>query len=702
MRAIHSKASLIRSGLAAAVLLVAAGPAFAQTTVGLTAAPTQAVLPDGQSVPMWGYTCDAASVTAGTCVAANPNAGANWSPVVITVPYTESAPGVTNTILRISLTNNLAFAAGTGTNTLPTSLVIVGQLGGGLGDAPVTTLSPTHAPQGPPGPASGGPDPSVPTCSAPADRIAAAAAGTNCPPPQPNRVQSFATEVPFGTTATPLTWSNLKPGTYLIESGTHPSIQGAMGLYGVLVVTTAPTAGPTPGAAYYKAGAAVVNYDSELPLVLSEIDPVQNRAVDSAVKTAGFSETNVWNGQPGQCGDLPPSATSDPTTANTCYPPAVNYDPRYFLINGVSFDSSASWKSQFATTPAGAAGSVLVRFVNAGLRMHVPSIVSAITGGTAAVPGVSLIAEDGNVLPGVPKVQSEVFLAAGKTQDVLINDPAPLSSVAVFDRHLSLTTNNRRGGGMMANIARTAGLVVTPVAGTGASETYYCVAGTTLAVTDPSKGVLGNDPGANGAVLGTSTLPLGSLTFNSDGTFPYARAPPDTPCGGSFTYLVNGLNTATATIQRGDRGGGKGTNGCTVGGPPVAGPIEFTSNVATRYASSPPGVLAGVTSNPGGLALTAVGTGLNADGSFVATPSSGSAVTCPIKTPALPPATVCRDLPYQAQNAQGTLSAIGDATVIFLPASGLNVVVRDAKNAAQINDYRWIIDRKSTRLNSSH
>src|SRR3989440_4771058 len=676
MRAIHFKASLIRSGLAAAVLLGAATASYAQTTVGLTAAPTQAVLPDGQSVPMWGYTCGTVTAGTGTCVAANPNAGANWSPVVITVPYTESAPGISSTILTISLTNNLSFTAGTGTNTLPTSLVIVGQLGGGLGAAPVTTPSPTHAPQGPSGPASGGPDPSVTTSSAPADRVAAAAAGTNCPPPQPNRVQSFATEVVFGTPAN-LTWNNLKPGTYLIESGTHPSIQGAMGLYGVLVVTTAPTTGPTPGVAYYKAGAAVVNYDSELPLVLSEIDPVQNRSVDAAVSTAGFSETKVWNGQPGQCGDLPPSATSVPATANTCYPPAVNYDPRYFLINGVSFDQSASWKSQFATTPAGAAGSVLLRFVEAGLRMHVPSIVGVITGGTAAVPGVCLIAEDGNVLPGVPKVQSEVFLAAGKTQDVLINDPAPLSSVAVFDRHLSLTTNNRRGGGMMANIARTAGVVVTPVAGTGASETYYCVAGTTLAVSDPSKGVLGNDPGANGAVLGVATLTSGSLTFNSNGTFTYAQAPADTTCGGSFTYLVNGLNTATATITQCDAGA-QGS-GCSLGGAPVAGPIEFTSSVATRYASSPPGVLAGVTSNAGGLALTAVGTDLNADGSFVATPSSGSALTCPIKTPALPTTTVCRDLPYQAQNAQGTLSNTGHATVIFLPASGLNVVVRDAK-----------------------
>ena len=38
-----------------------------------------------------------------------------------------------------------------------------------------------------------------------------------------------------------MTWPGyLQPGTYLIESGTHPSIQGPMGLYGMLVVTTAP------------------------------------------------------------------------------------------------------------------------------------------------------------------------------------------------------------------------------------------------------------------------------------------------------------------------------------------------------------------------------------------------------------------------------------------------------------------------------
>ena len=33
---------------------------------------------------------------------------------------------------------------------------------------------------------------------------------------------------------------SLKPGTYLYETGTHPSIQAPMGLYGVVVVTDIP------------------------------------------------------------------------------------------------------------------------------------------------------------------------------------------------------------------------------------------------------------------------------------------------------------------------------------------------------------------------------------------------------------------------------------------------------------------------------
>ena len=239
MRAKTSKkASLIKSALATFTLLMASGAAFADSTVNLTAAANSATLPDGQAVPMWGYSCGASPVNA-TCAAANPNAGTSWSPVVITVP-----PGN----LTINLTNNLTFPlSGGGSNSIATSLVIVGQLGAGLGTTATTTTSPAH----------------------PAMNVTWPIAGDSTgpqfnPPPQGPRVQSFSSEIAASgvTPATgqvasgsALTWNNLKPGTYLIESGTHPSIQGSMGLYGVLVVTTAP-AGTTAGSGRVRSGSA--------------------------------------------------------------------------------------------------------------------------------------------------------------------------------------------------------------------------------------------------------------------------------------------------------------------------------------------------------------------------------------------------------------------------------------------------------------
>ncbi|MGB8328043.1 MAG: hypothetical protein WCE48_10745, partial [Steroidobacteraceae bacterium] len=66
MRAISTQASLMRSGLAAAVLLLAGGLAHAQTVaqVNLTASAQSATLPDGRVVPMWGLSCT--TVTAQT------------------------------------------------------------------------------------------------------------------------------------------------------------------------------------------------------------------------------------------------------------------------------------------------------------------------------------------------------------------------------------------------------------------------------------------------------------------------------------------------------------------------------------------------------------------------------------------------------------------------------------------------------------
>ncbi len=154
MRSTQLKASLTRSGLAASLLLVATGLALADSAVTLTAAPATATLPDGQSVPMWGYACGAATddgvVTARvSCTAANgqPQTG-GWQPPLITVPSGEP--------LTITLINNLSFTTTGAPNNIPTSLVIVGQLGGGLGAAPQRMPSPTHGPQGTTWPARSG------------------------------------------------------------------------------------------------------------------------------------------------------------------------------------------------------------------------------------------------------------------------------------------------------------------------------------------------------------------------------------------------------------------------------------------------------------------------------------------------------------------------------------------------------------------
>ena len=120
-------------------MLLACGASFAQQQVNLTAAPTTTTLPDGTVVPMWGYTCTGVSGTAltsgaQTCARLSKSTASAWSPIVITVP--------TGQDLTINLTNNLQF----GTTKLPTSMVIVGQLGGGLGTTATSTASPAHNP----------------------------------------------------------------------------------------------------------------------------------------------------------------------------------------------------------------------------------------------------------------------------------------------------------------------------------------------------------------------------------------------------------------------------------------------------------------------------------------------------------------------------------------------------------------------------
>jgi FtsP/CotA-like multicopper oxidase with cupredoxin domain len=628
------------------ILPFAAVVAFGQQQVNLTAGPATATLPDGSAVPMWGYSCGtAATGSTATCAALNPLVTAGgWSPVVITVPTGQG--------LTINLTNNLSFAGG----TVPTSLVIVGQLGGGLGTVTAScngtatsgatcTPSPDHS--------------NAQSVTWPiADPLTKGA-----PPAQGPRVQSFSTEVAAGGT-TPLTWTALRPGTYLIESGTHPSIQGPMGLYGILVVTTAPV-GATPGTAYPAVGTVpAVTYGAEVPLLLSEIDPVQNNAVAKAVTLPGFSETTVWSGQPGGCGN--------PATANSgnCYPPAVNYTPLYYLFNGVAFNKTNASASLFPATAGtttnsagiivpvtiGITGNVLVRLVNAGLRMHVPSIVGSQTGvavAPATTPpfGFSLIAEDGNVLPGIPRVQNEVFMAPGKTYDVVVNLPAATATaLPIYDRELSLSGNaTARDAGMLAYIGvNGSALPSSPALGVAIAraDAYNSViVGQTLTVSDPSKGLIANDTNVYGVQL-VGTVP--GLTLNANGTFTYLGSPT------SFTYCANGAVTGTTCSSGITASVALNAAQLEAASGIVMNPITYTSNVATSLSIKSPGILS-VDKDNAGYPLTVAASSVAPSGSgwTVSVDKNGG-------FNASVPAAGTYTFSYKAQNSQGTVSSSRD------------------------------------------
>jgi hypothetical protein len=718
------------------------GAAVAQQ-VNLTAGPTTATLPDGSVVPMWGYSCGAVVTgSTATCAAANPNAAGSWSPVLITVP--------TGTDLTINLTNSLSFSNG---NRVPTSIMIVGQLGGGLGKAATSTPSPSHNNQ-------------------PSTWPIANNGSVFTPPAQGPRVQSFSTEAKVGAGAATLTWTAPRPGTYLLESGTHPSIQATMGLIGVVVVTAAPSGGGT-GTAYPATGSVpAVTYNAEIPLIFSEIDPAQNNAVNTAVNAAGFSESatlgtylggpvtsiSVTNGGSGYTSAPTVSFTSgsptatatavidtDPTSATykqvtgininnagnyvvapkititggggtgatavaalqlqqnsiahcsggalACYPPVVNYTPLYYLINGVAFNKTSSLPtSLFSALPAtGVTGNVLVRLVNAGLHMHIPSIVGALTGSTTPVGGFSLIAEDGNPLPGNPRVQSEVFMAPGKTYDVMINAPSGGTALPIYDRELSLSGNaTARDAGMLAYISINGATMPNSPALGGAvanPDTYNSLlASKTFTVTDPAKGVIANDVNVYGVTLLAPPY-SGTVALNTNGTFAYT--PSGSGTADSFSYCANGTVTGT-TCSSGV------TAVVSLGAAPIEGASgitvaknTFTANAATYIKITAPGLLSGAT-DAAGYPLSIVTSSTTMAGATAFVPDALGGFT------AIVPGTGSYSINFTVQNSQGT-PVTASATVIFPAANGPTVTVLDGQNkTTTISDYRWIIEEDRT------
>lgn len=218
------------------------------------------------------------------------------------------------------------------------------------------------------------------------------------------RIRSFTREAPArqggANGRARYTWNNLKPGTYLYHSGTHPAVQVQMGLYGG-VTKNWRDAGPTR---VYSG----VPYDEEVMVIYSEIDPLLHQAV------------------------------ADGTYGTEAYPSTIDYKPKYFLINGVAGDSL----NPVAMIDPGSR--VLLRLLNAGLKDHAPEILGT---------HVSLVAEDGNLYP-YPKNQYSLFLPAGKTLDAVFTPPnsAAGEKYSIFDRRAYRSNADGVSGAMHAFI----------------------------------------------------------------------------------------------------------------------------------------------------------------------------------------------------------------------------------------------------------
>jgi len=311
------------------------------------------------------------------------------------------------------------------------------------------------------------------------------------------RMRAFTNEAGPGGTET-YTWSNLTPGTYLYHSGSHVQVQVAMGLYGGMKHDSGPNQQAYPG----------LSYDRETMLLFSEVDPILNAEV--AMGTYGT---------PGH-----------PTSA-------IGYRPQHFLINGTVY---------VPTTPPIQAGQpgdrILLRFLNAGLGSHVPTLLNGY---------FHLKAEDGHLLPHGGHEQYSALLPAAKTIDAMWM-PTLNETYALYDGRLN--------DSMLVKLAVGTARPFTQ------SDAYTTPENQTLNV--PAPGVLANDGAGPLTAQLVNNVTVGTLNLNSDGSFDYT--PP-----GSF----NGAATFQYRANAGAVQGTMATVTITVGpvnDPPVANPDSAT------------------------------------------------------------------------------------------------------------------------------
>jgi len=250
------------------------------------------------------------------------------------------------------------------------------------------------------------------------------------------RVTSFVTPTAAGGGSATYTFSGLRPGTYLYESGSHIGVQVPMGLYGAVAVSDDATPPYVTGA-------------NEVTLLFSEIDLAMH--------------AEVAGGDYGIFDELNPSSTPYTTALKE------GYHPELLLLNGMPFSSDTA--TALNPAPIAAGDQVLVRLLNAGIRTRSPSFLNVPRMAGTPLPGteLQLVAYDGNLLPTAHR-QSGAELPPGSTRDLLLQiDPAASDRyIPVYDRMLGLADGGMTGYLEVGTPAATL-TVDTPTDGTVAS-----------------------------------------------------------------------------------------------------------------------------------------------------------------------------------------------------------------------------------------
>lgn len=436
----------------AGLFAVCAGQAQAITAVTLCAEAFQRTeAPAG--VTMWGYrqVADASQCATGS--------GATAPGPVISVPQGSDRS------LAVTLVNRL---------NVPTSLVLAAQ-NLPLGGAPVMATDVVDAPS-----------------------------STVCVPGPGNlqecRVRSFTSETAPGATRT-YVFNELRAGTYLYQSGTHPQVQIQMGLAGMAVVGNDTPAG----------------VDEDVPVVLSEIDPAMHASIAALL---GTGDGTAWK------------AGGNST---------LKYAPSYFMVNGKVYAGVAAGVAATDLGAVAAPGSVVrLRIANAGLATRVLSLNS----GTWKVMG-----EDGYSYPA-PRVQASLMVPAGKTTDadVTLSTATGAPTLALFDRR---DGTESAGGtslsGQVARVIRTDPSTtpsLDPIANQIANE------GTTFRLR-----ILGNRIGANSGFT-FSVAGLAGATVGNDPVGDLANhrwiswtVPAGNPAPETYAVTVHAINGATDLTQ---------------------------------------------------------------------------------------------------------------------------------------------------------